>query len=173
MRRAAVMIAGFLALAAGCVSERKNQARQDTVLAGVSDEKIEAVFDTAPATGPQPRDTVDASRQLQFTQSAVKERLRAVGIDAVDGGAVRQPFLGPEGRIYRVPGGELQAYIYGDAVALARDTDRLDTLRVAPPGMMISWIMPPALIIANNLAAILLTRDESLRRRIQGAFKPY
>ncbi|MEO7503227.1 MAG: hypothetical protein ABIW94_11370 [Gemmatimonadaceae bacterium] len=63
-------------------------------------------------------------------------------------------------------------YIYGDAGALARDTDRLDTVGAAPPNMTVSWIMPPSLVVANNLALILLTREDELRQRVRRAFKP-
>ena len=80
--------------------------------------------------------------------------------------------MGPQGTVYRLKGGsELQAYIYGDAVALGRDTDRLDTSEVAPPNVRINWIMPPSLIVENNLAVILLTRDRALRDRISSAIK--
>lgn len=71
-----------------------------------------------------------------------------------------------------MPNGELQAYVYADAGALSRDVDVLDTVRVAPPTMMIEWRMPPSLIVSNNLALILLTRDPELRKQITGAVRP-
>jgi hypothetical protein len=73
---------------------------------------------------------------------------------------------------FTLPGGELQAYVNADAGALSRDIDVLDTVRVSPPTMMINWRLPPALIVSNNLALILLTRDPHLRKTITEAVRP-
>jgi len=101
----------------------------------------------------------------------VEEALRNSGLNAVRGGGVRQPFLGGEGVVYHIGQAELQVYLYADAGAVARDTGALDTARVAPPTMQISWRMPPTLIVDNNMAAILLTRDDALRASIRAAIK--
>jgi hypothetical protein len=98
--------------------------------------------------------------------------MRNAGLDAVVAGEVRQPFLGPPGMRFTLPGGELQAYVNADAGALSRDIDVLDTVRVSPPTMMINWRLPPALIVSNNLALILLTRDPHLRKTITEAVRP-
>ncbi len=161
----------ILLVATGCDSSGRDSTRRD--ISGQSDAQIAREVHTASSRFPEPRDSVSGTGQLQFTQAAVKERLIAVGFRPVDAGPVRQPFLGPTGRTYGIKGGEMQAYIYGDAVALAREVDKLDTLRVAPPTMMVEWTMPPSLIVANNLAVILLTRDKKLRERVRAALKPY
>lgn len=118
-----------------------------------------------------PRDTA-GSGAINWTAVGLQKRLHDVGIPAVAAGEVRQPFLGSLGTRFTIPGGELQAYVYADAVALSRDVDLLDSVRVAPPTMMIEWRMPPSLIISNNLALILLTRDPQLRKQITGAVRP-
>jgi hypothetical protein len=46
---------------------------------------------------------------------------------------------------------------------------RLDTGRVAPPTMMVSWIAKPHLIVDNNLVAIVLTNNEELASRVRRA----
>lgn len=161
----------ILLVATGCDSSGRDSRRPD--ISGQSNAQIAREVHAASSRFPEPPDTVRGARQLQFTQAAVKERLIAVGFQPVDAGPVRQPFLGPTGRTYRINGGEIQAYIYGDAIALAREVDKLDTLRVAPPTMMVEWTMPPSLIVANNLAVILLTRDKQLRVRLRKALKPY
>ena len=66
-------------------------------------------------------------------------------------------------------GDELQLFIYADSTARARDTDRLDTRRVAPPDMMIKWRAQPSLIVDRNLAAIVITNDETRRRLVRDA----
>lgn len=163
----------ILLVATACDSSGRDSARGDPRITGQSNAQIAKEVHAASSRFPEPPDSVRGARQLQLTQAAVKERLIAVGFQPVDAGPVRQPFLGPTGRTYRIKGGEMQAYIYGDAVALAREVDKLDTLRVAPPTMMVEWTMPPSLIVANNLAVILLTRDEKLRERVRSALKAY
>lgn len=121
--------------------------------------------------GLPPADTA-GSGSINWTLADLHHRLRAVGLDAVAAGEVRQPFMGGPGMRYNLERGELQAYIYADAGALARDTDRLDTATVSPPTMMISWMMPPTLIVSNNLALILLTNDLQLRKKIRDAVRP-
>ena len=123
------------------------------------------------AAASRPKDTVSGASRLQWTLANVEEALRKNGLNPVTAGSVRQPFLGGEGALYRIGPAELQVYLYADAGAVARDTDLLDTARVAPPTMQVSWRMPPTLIVDNNMAAILLTRDDALRKRIRTAFK--
>jgi hypothetical protein len=126
---------------------------------------------TSTPTSLLPKDTVPGAGRLQWTLADVEETLNRIGVKPVRLGSVKQPFLGPVGTVYRVSTGELQVYIYGDAGAVGRDTDKLDTANVAPPTMKISWIMLPSLITENNLALILLTRDAHLRRQITEAIR--
>jgi hypothetical protein len=119
----------------------------------------------------RPKDTVAGASRLQWTLPNLEEALRKKGLNPVRGGPVKQPFLGGEGVSYKIGPAELQIYLYADAGAVARDTDPLDTTRVAPPTMQVSWRMPPTLIVDNNMVGILLTRDEALRRRIRAAIK--
>lgn len=123
---------------------------------------------TVPAGGHQ-RDPV-AAQTLTWDVAAVEHRLRDSGLSPVRAPEpVRQPFMAVPGTLFRLSGGELQVYIYGDAGALSRDVAGLDTARVAPPTMMIEWLAKPTLITANNLAALLITNDDSLRRRVRSA----
>ncbi len=162
-----------LLVVTACDSSGRDSTHGDPRISGQSNTQIAKEVHAASSRFPEPPDSVRGARQLHFTQAAVKERLIAVGFHPVDAGEVRQPFLGPTGRTYRINGGEIQAYVYGDAIALAREVDKLDTLRVAPPTMMVEWTMPPSLIVANNLAVILLTRDKELRARLRNAMKAY
>jgi hypothetical protein len=113
-----------------------------------------------------------AAKPVTWDVAAVEARLRAAGLAPERASeSVRQPFMGVPGVLFRVLGGrgELQVYLYTDADARARDTDRLDPRRVAPPTMMISWRMPASLVVDNNLAVITLTGDESVRARVRAA----
>lgn len=114
-------------------------------------------------------DTV-AATPIQWTVDTVRNAImRAVRSPVSVSGSVRQPFMSQEGTILRSDRATVQVFIYGDAGARGRDTDRLDTARVAPPEMMVTWREPPTLVVNNNLAAIVLTRDATLRHRIRDA----
>lgn len=117
------------------------------------------------------RDTI-AAVQIQWTVAEVLDRLRVEGIPGELRSEIRQPFLAVPGVLVTVPGAEIQVYIYADAGAAGRDVARLDTARVAPPNMMITWMAPPSLIWHNNLVLIALTRDVQLRARIRRSLRP-
>ena len=79
--------------------------------------------------------------------------------------------MGPQGMRLVLPGAEVQVFIYADALARARDTDRIDSTKVAPVTTHVDWIMPPSIIVINNAALIVLTRDETLRKQIHAAVR--
>lgn len=118
-----------------------------------------------------PRDSI-AAVQTQWTVAEVLDRLRGDGMPAQLGGEVRQPFLAVPGVLVTIAGAEIQLYLYGDAGAAGRDVARLDTNRVAPANMTITWIAPPSLIWHNNMVAIVITRDAPLRARIARSLEP-
>lgn len=132
--------------------------------------KLPAAAPNVSATS-KPRDTVGSYLHPLWTPADLEKVLREGGLMPTNAGEVKQPFLGPVGIRYRIGSSELQAYIYGDAVAVGRDTDNLDTILVAPPTMMVAWRVPPTLIVDNNLAIILLTRDDKLRERVRSLVK--
>lgn len=164
-RRAIAAISSAIA-AAACVDSkplaRTDDARSDSVSA-VANQPTHVSSDAAPSS-----DSAGA-RTFTWSLSALELRLRAEGIKPVATGEVKQPFIGGPGMRYRLIGGELQAFIYADAGAVARDVDQLDTVKVAPPTTMISWVMPPKLIVSNNLVLIVLTSDGALRKKIRAA----
>lgn len=119
-----------------------------------------------------PHDTA-AAQHVTWTPGQVDTVLRRLELNpSRETALVRQPFLSVPGTVYRVPDGEVQTYIYGDQTTRARDTDRLDPVKVSPPTMMVSWRLPPTLIVDNNLAVIVLTRDARLRQRLRDALGP-
>lgn len=103
-----------------------------------------------------------------WDSASVEKRLESAGLAPVRvAGPVRHPFMSVTGRAYHLGEAELQVFVYADSAAVARDVQRLDTATVAPPGQRTEWRTKPTLIISNNLAAILLSRNERQIERVQ------
>ncbi|MEO8909809.1 MAG: hypothetical protein ABI408_06225 [Gemmatimonadaceae bacterium] len=142
--------------------------RRDNAATAAEKTPIPPVLNTP---GP-PKDTVAGDRhRVHWTLTGLEAALAQDSITLVKRGSVRQPFLGGAGVVYAIGTSELQVYLYADAGAVARDTDPLDTARVAPPTMRINWRLPPTLIVDNNIVLILLTRDKALRQRVKSAIE--
>lgn len=102
-----------------------------------------------------------------WTAAAVDYVIRDAGLSLAAGEPVRQPFMSVEGATRVGPRAEIQIFVYGDAVARARDTDALDPARVAPPTMQIMWRMPAALVVHGNVALIVLSNDPRTAERVR------
>lgn len=183
------ILCAALATASACRSEGSGAAR-DTMSTATAPEASSPVVTAAPAGVPHvvhqrgrsdtgvthvgpPHDTA-AVNAAMWDVARVTGRLRTAGLSVVQGAdAVRQPFMSVRGALIRVGNGgvardaEVQVFVYGDQLARARDTDRLDPVRVAPPTAMVRWRVTPALIVDNNLALIVLASDAALRSRIR------
>ena len=107
-----------------------------------------------------------------WSMDLVLGALRSAGLAPVERGAVRESFLDVPGRLISIPGAELEVFIYGDAIAAARDIDRLDTLAVSPRGTRLVWRKPPSLVTSNNLVIIVLTDSPAARARVREVFRP-
>ena len=166
--RSTTLVLYALAALAAC-------AGGDTAAKRVADTGTATRNSSSPSSAVAGLDSTDAStvdaRPLLWDSHAVVTRLSAAGLLPEPQGEIRQPFLGAPGTTVRLAGGaaEIQVFIYGDAGAVGRDTKGLHPTRVAPATMQITWIMPASLVVDNNLAAIVLTRDEALRMRIRAA----
>ena len=102
-----------------------------------------------------------------WQQCNVEKRLERAGLVATPmPDTARKDFMAVPGLRYDVGRGELQVYLYADSVARRRDTDRLDPERAAPPGQGGGWNTRARLITSNNLAAVLLTTNETLAERV-------
>jgi hypothetical protein len=67
---------------------------------------------------------------------------------------------------YSLGRARLEVFIYNDEAALARDIAKLDTVRVAPPGVTASWQVTPLLIRSGNLAAVYLGDNPQQAERL-------
>lgn len=158
-RASAVLLPAILITAIACARENDAPAVADTA---------RPVAEGGPVA--ERADTI-AAHAVTWDVASVEQQLRAAGLAPTGQREVlRQPFLSVPGVIFRVPGADVQAYVYADAGAVARDAAPIDTVRVAPPTMMIEWRTRPHLVTDNNLLAIVLTDDERLARRIRTVF---
>lgn len=124
--------------------------------------------EAATHVGP-PHDTA-AAQHATWDLAMLEARLRAAGFSPQRAPApVQQPFMSVPGTLFRVGRAEVQAYVYGDQVVRAIDTDKLDPRSVAPPTKMVSWQQTPSLVADANLALIVLSDDAGLRERIRAA----
>jgi hypothetical protein len=160
---AATFLAMIVIAAPGCRDQKS------------SPEKNEDLSSTqgAPASSfpPHEHDTIDAPKGV-WEVRAVRRALEVASLGPVsDDGVVHLPFLGPEGTRLGLPGAEVQVYIYADALARARETDLIDSLKVAPASGHVDWRMPASIIVTNNAAVIVLTSDDLLRKRIHAAVR--
>lgn len=105
---------------------------------------------------------------IQWNAEEVIGHLSGMGLEPGSMGAVSRSIFRVRGQRFHVMGGRavVEAYFYGDANAVALDTDQLDTVLVAPRGGKVAWEMAPRLVIDNNMAAVVMTDDASLRAKI-------
>lgn len=115
-------------------------------------------------------DTV-AAQPILWDANMVATRLSEVGLAPRRVRRVRVPFFSAAGDRFELAGGAaaVETFFYGDGNAVALDVGRLDTTRVAPPGGSWAWDRPPRLTVDNNMAAVILTANDGLRRRIERA----
>jgi hypothetical protein len=124
---------------------------------------------TVPTAG-APGDTAapqGATWNLEMAEGQLRESGFAVQRDRTP---VRVPFMSVPGTALDLGGGtSVHVYLYGDAAARGQDTDKLDPTRAAPRNGAVPWRTPAQLVTDNNMAAIVLTGDESARARINEA----
>ena len=103
--------------------------------------------------------------------ATIRGHFARAGISTTEEGAVRQSFMGARGTRLRGEKGELQVFIYADAGARARDTDRLDSNSLVLPGDAGGSQRRASVVTANNLAVIVLGDDSSLAQSVAGALR--
>jgi hypothetical protein len=140
------------------------------VACGDERESASSDLDTSRAGSPAVQPTAAAAEEpKQWTVREVAKRLTDGGLVVTDSGAtrIRQSFLAVEGHHMRVSGSDLQVFIYPDPQARKADSERIDSVRVAPADMIIDWVATPHLIASGNLIAIHLTPNERLAERVR------
>jgi hypothetical protein len=152
IRKLARVMLVLVPLACGGGDEEAAQAAPEVPAAAAGDSAGTA--SGCPETGP-------------WQQCSVEKRIERAGLVATAlPDTARKDFMAVPGLRYDLGRGELQLYLYADSVARKRDTDRLDPERAAPPGQGGGWSTRARLITSNNMAAVLLTTNETLAERV-------
>jgi hypothetical protein len=173
MRLGALAGVVSIVVVAACGSdERVPLAREDA--AAVVEQSAGAIAPPDSAAAPDPGaaglDTVTAYEGT-WDLALVEGHLESAGIPVTEAGRVEHSFMGARGVRILSDDLELHVFVYGDAAARARDTDRLDTTRVAPIGSITRWPAAASLITSNNLAVIAVGSNKSMHRRVRQALR--
>lgn len=135
---------------------------------------------TTPAASAAPSGSLDALEgdsancvhDGRWRQCSVADRLRRAGlVPHRQPEPARAPFLHTPGVRYTLGSAELQAFVYPDTAALARDLAALDTVLVAPRGQRYDWPAHPTFIHSGNLLGIYLGLNERAIERVQLALE--
>ena len=79
---------------------------------------------------------------------------------------VHHDFMSVDGLVWETSRAEIQVFLYASEADRKKDTDKLDTVFVAPPGQRIMWKWPAQLVTSNNMAAIILSLNGRQAERI-------
>ena len=147
-----------LLFAYGCGSEPPPKAEEPKAPAV-------AVAESSLATMPPAGGTCPAFGLWQACN--VEDRISRAGLAVnrrEDG--VRHDFMSVEGLVWETSRAEIQVFLYASEADRKKDTDKLDTVFVAPPGKRIMWRWPAQLVTSNNMAAIILSLNGRQAERI-------
>lgn len=103
--------------------------------------------------------------------ATVRGHLARAGVAMEEDGEIRQSFMGARGVRLRGEPGELQVFVYADAGARARDTDRLDSTALIVPTGAGGMQRPASVVTANNVAVIVVGPDSALLRAVTDVLK--
>lgn len=105
------------------------------------------------------------------------DHLRQKGFKVEVTGEVRQPFLGAEGTLLRISGGELgkpaevQSYDYEEAQAAKADAERIGP-EGNPRGAHISWVGPPHFFRKEKVLVIYVGDDQGVIKLLRELLGP-
>jgi hypothetical protein len=97
----------------------------------------------------------------------VLDRLEHAGLVLkTEDAPARIPMFSVEGQTYKTTQSAIHVFLYADEAARRQDTDRLDSVAVAPRGGSYTWSDPAVLVTSNNLAAVVVSPNERQTERI-------
>lgn len=79
---------------------------------------------------------------------------------------VQHDFMSVDGLVWETSRAEIQVFLYASEADRKKDTDKLDTVFVSPPGKRVYWRWPAQLVTSNNMAVIILSLNARQAERI-------
>ncbi|MGQ0640836.1 MAG: hypothetical protein ACT4P6_08745 [Gemmatimonadaceae bacterium] len=146
-----------LLLFAACAKEQ--QPSTDTTIPSVT---------AAPPVSP-PGGGADSScpESGAWRPCSVLERLEDAGLVVKqEPNPVQLPFMSVRGILYTTSRANVHVFLYRDESERRRDTEKLDSIAVAPRNGTYSWRDAAVLVTSNNLAAIVVSPNERQAERI-------
>lgn len=152
-----VRLAAVLGVFACAGGSDQTETEPDSTPAVTAEQPVAAVADTGcPKTG-------------DWQLCSVEDRLTRAGL-------VVEKLPDPAERdLFSIPGirfklgardDEVEVFVYQSAEARKGDTDKLDSIRVAPKGESRSYRVQPLLVTSANLAALIFTMNERTSERV-------
>ena len=117
------------------------------------------------ATMPTPGGTCPAFGLWQACSVEYRISRAGLAVNRKDEG-VHHDFMSVDGLVWETSRAEIQVFIYASEADRKKDTDKLDTVFVAPQGKRIMWRWPAQLVTSNNMAAIILSLNSRQAERI-------
>lgn len=98
----------------------------------------------------------------RWSTCTVERRLRQAGfvVKPVAGSPSERPGFSVTPAVYTLGRARVELFLYPDEAALARDLAGIDTIAVAPRGVVSPWETTPVLVRSGNLAAVLLSQNQ-------------
>ena len=118
-----------------------------------------------PMVDGEPVDTVNPYEGV-WDLRTLRGRFEAAGLDLTEAGPVSHPFMGTTGVRLQHEAGELQVFVYADALARARDTAPLDSNAPGAPSPPSEWPARARVATSNNVAVIVVGDDSALHRTV-------
>ena len=117
------------------------------------------------ATMPTPGGTCPAFGLWRACSVEYRISRAGLAVNRKDEG-VHHDFMSVDGLVWETSRAEIQVFIYASEADRKKDTDKLDTVFVAPHGKRIMWRWPAQLVTSNNMAAIILSLNSRQAERI-------
>lgn len=150
------LVLALAAVVGGCSSPDADQSDAAGATVAVSEGAV------VPMVGGEPVDTVTPYEGV-WDLRTLQGRLEGAGLGLTAAGSVSHPFMGTTGVRLLHEEGELQVFVYADALARARDTAPLDSNANAAPS---GWPASATLATSDNVAVIVVSGDSTLRRTV-------
>jgi len=148
----------LLSLSAGLVACGRGSARSvDSVSVRDPAAQIGAASSTAPVLAQASSSPCPGTGRWALCN--LEKRLMQSGfvVKRVSGAPPRRAGFSVAPAVYTLGRARLEAFVYPDEAALARDMAGIDTLTASPRGIPNSWETTPTLVRSGNLAAVFLT----------------